>query len=154
MNRMISTIALVSLLSLGLVVSVSYAGAPMGKGGFMTFNSIDLIGAPVKNSQGGFLGIVNGVTIDSEGHAFAIVNHGDYDLYGPGGANSPVPFAALRISEAKSGMEDVILNTDMEHLDFAPFFDPTQSSNRQTEANIYLYYGLQPYWTESGTCSK
>jgi hypothetical protein len=126
----------------------------MGNGGFMTFNSIDLIGAPVENSHGGFLGIVNGVVIDSEGHAFAIVNHGDYDLYGPGGANTPVPFAALRISEAKPGMEDVILNTDVEHLDFAPFFDPTQSSNRQTEANIYLYYGLQPYWTESGTCSK
>lgn len=104
MKRMISTIALVSLLSLGLVVSVSYAGAPMGKGGFTTFNSIDLIGARVENSRGRFLGIVNGVTIDSEGHAFAIVNHGDYDLYGPGGANSPVPFAALRISEAKSGM--------------------------------------------------
>lgn len=154
MKRMISTIALVSLLSLGLVVSVSYAGAPMGKGGFTTFNSIDLIGARVENSRGRFLGIVNGVTIDSEGHAFAIVNHGDYDLYGPGGANSPVPFAALRISEAKSGMGEVILNTDMEHLDFAPFFDPTQSSNRQTEANIYLYYGLQPNWTEGGKCLK
>ena len=154
MNRMIPLLALVSLLSLGLVVSVSYAGAPMGNGGFMTFNSIDLIGVPVENSYGGFLGIVDGIVIDSDGHAFAIVNHGDYDLYGPGGANSPVPFAALRISETKSGREDIVLNTDTEHLDFAPFFDPMQTNDRQKEANIYLYYGLQPYWTEGGACSK
>jgi len=154
MNRMIPLLALVSILTLGLAVSVSYAGAPMEKDGFMTFNSIDLIGVPVENSHGGFLGIVNGVVVDSGGHAFAVVNHGDYDLYGPGGANSPVPFAALRISETKSGGADVVLNTDTEHLDFAPFFDPMQSGDRQTEANIYLYYGLQPYWMEEGSCSK
>jgi len=151
---MVPILTLLSLLCLGLVASASYAGDSIGKGGFMTFNSLDLMGTPVENSRGGFVGIVNGVVIDSEGHAFAIVNHGDYDLYGPGGANTPVPFAALRTSETMPGKEHIVLKTDMEHLDFAPFFDPLQRNDRQAEANIYLYYGLQPYWTEESQCSK
>ena len=153
MNKMY-LLALVSLLSLGLAIPVSYAGGMTGKGGFMTFNSLDLIGAPVKNPQGEFLGLVDGVMVDSEGHAFAIVNHGDYDLYGPGGANSPVPFAALWISGTEAGKENFVLNTDAGHMDFAPYLDPTKSNDRQYEADVYRYYGLQPYWTEEGTCSK
>lgn len=140
--------ALVALLSVGLAASASYAGGPMGKGGFMTFNSSDLIGVPVKNSQGRFLGLVDGVMIASDGQAFAVVNHGDYDLYGPGGVNTPVPIAALRISETKSGKEMIVLNTDTEHMDFAPYLDPTQTNNPRYEANIDRYFGIQPSWTE------
>ena len=120
----------------------------------MTFNSSDLIGVPVKNSQGRFLGLVDGVMIASDGQAFAVVNHGDYDLYGPGGVNTPVPIAALRISETKSGKEMVVLNTDTEHMDFAPYLDPTQTNNPRYEANIDEYFGIQPSWTEEGAGSK
>ena len=153
MNR-IYLAALISLLSLGLIASVSYAGGAMGKSGFMTFDSFDLIGEPVKGPQGEFLGLVNGVMIDSQGRAFAIVNHGDYDVYGPGGVNTPVPIGALRISETKAGQENIFLNTDTEHMDFAPFLDPTKSKDPQYEANIDRYFGLQPYWTEGDACSK
>lgn len=118
--------AFITLLSVGLAASASYAAGSAGKGGFMTFNSFDLIGAPVKNPQGRFLGLVNEVMVDSNGQAFAIVNHGDYDLSGPGGVNTPVPIAALRISETKSGKEMIVLNTDTEHMDFAPYLDPTK----------------------------
>jgi len=146
--------ALVTLLSVGLAASASYAAGTAGKGGFMTFNSLDLIGVPVKNPQGRFLGLVNEVMIDSNGQAFAVVNHGDYDLYGPGGVNTPVPIAALRISETKSGKEMIVLNTDTEHMDFAPYLDPTQMNNPQYEANIDRYFGLQPSWTEEGVLAK
>ena len=142
--------ALVALLSVGLVASASYAKSPMGKSGFMTFNSFDLIGVPVKNAQGRFLGLVNGVMIASDGQAFAIVNHGDYDLYGEGGVNTPVPIAALRISETKGGKEMIVLNTDTEHMDFAPYLDLTKSNDRRYEANVDRYFGVQPSWSEEG----
>jgi hypothetical protein len=153
MNKMY-LVVIVSLLSIGLVTSVSYARGPMAKSGFGIFDSFDLIGVPVKNSHGEFLGLVNGVMIDSHGQAFAIVNHGDYDLYGPGGVNTPIPIAALQISETKSGKERIVLNTDTEHMDFAPYFDPTKTKDPQYEANIDRYFGISPNWAEGGRSSK
>ena len=153
MNK-VYMVAVVVLLSFGLAGSASYAASPVAKSGFMTFNSSDLIGAPVKNSQGRFLGLVNGVMIASDGQAFAIVNHGDYDLYGSGGVNTPIPIAALRISETKSGKEMIVLNSDTEHMDFAPYLDPTKTNNPQYEASIDEYFGIQPSWNEKGACSK
>ena len=147
MNK-IYFVALVALLSVGLAASAAHAAGPMGKGGFMTFNSFDLIGVPVKNSHGRFLGLVDGVMIGSDGQAFAVVNHGDYDLYGEGGVNTPVPIAALRISETKSGKERIVLNTDTEHMDFAPYLDPAKSNDRKYEASIDRYFGVQPSWSK------
>ncbi len=153
MNK-IYWVALVALLSLGLVAPAAYARGSMEKSGFMTFNSFDLIGVAVRNPEGRFLGLVNGIMIGSDGQAFAVVNHGDYDLYGPGGVNTPVPIAALRISETKYGKEKIVLNTDTEHLDFAPYLDPTKSHDRQYEANIDRYFGLQPPWAAEGSSPK
>jgi len=150
MNKTLFMLALVSFLSLGLLTSNSYAAGTAGKSGFMMFNSSDLIGASVKDSHGEFTGIVNEVMVDSGGHAFAIVNHGDADLYGESGVNTPVPFQELRISQTKGGQDVVVLKIDTEHLDFAPYLDPLQTNSRQYEANIYEYYGIQPYWTQSG----
>ncbi len=154
MNK-IYLLVFVSLLSLGLATSNSYAAGTMGKSSFMTFDSQNLIGASVRDSAGEFLGIINEVMIDSGGHAFAIVNHGDYALYGQEGANSPVPFKALRISETKSGGLKVAFKMDAEHLDLGPYLDPTtKPMNRQREADIYLYYGIEPNWAWSGTAGK
>jgi hypothetical protein len=154
MNRTIYMLVLVSFLSLGLLASNSYAAGTTGRSGFMIFNSSDLIGAPVKDSHGEFMGIVNEVMVDSGGHSFAVVNHGDYDLYGEGGVNTPVPFRELRISKTKSGQDIVFLKTDLEHLDFAPYLDPLKTNSRRYEANIYEYYGIRPYWTRSSELSK
>jgi hypothetical protein len=154
MNKTLFMLALVSFLSLGLVASSSYASGTMGRSGFMMFNSSDLVGAPVKDSHGELMGIVNEVMVDSGGHLFVIVNHGDYDMTGPGGINTPVPFQELRIYRAKTGQDTVVLKTDMEHLDFAPYLDPFKMDSRQYEANIYEYYGIAPYWTRSGELPK
>lgn len=154
MNKTVFMLALVLLLSLGLVASNSYAAGRAGRSGFMMFNSLDLIGAPVKDSHGELMGIVDEVMVDSGGRAFAIINHGDYDLTGSGGINTPVPFQELRISQTKGGRDTVVLKTDMEHLDFAPYLDPLKMDSRRYEANIYEYYGIQPYWTQSGELSK
>ena len=152
--KKIFLVAFVALLGVGLVAPASYAKPPAGKSGFMTFDSYDLIGVPVRNPQGRFLGLVNGIMVDSRGEAFAIVNHGDYDLYGPGGVNTPVPIAALQISETRAGKENIVLNTDSEHMDFAPYLDPAKTNDPQYAANIDRYFGLQPGWTEAGACPK
>ena len=150
MNKTIFMLALVSFFGVALVASSSHATGTTGRSGFMMFNSSDLIGAPVKNSHGELMGVVQEVRVDSEGHAFAVVNHGDYDLYGEGGVDNPIPFEELQISKTKAGQETVILKTDMEHLDFAPYLNPLKKETRQDEANIYEYYGIQPYWIRSG----
>jgi hypothetical protein len=154
MNKTVLMLALVSCLSLGLLASNSYAAGTMGRSRFMMLNSFDLIGAPVKDSHGELMGIVNEVMVDSGGHAFAVINHGDYDLYGDSGVDTPVPFRELRISQTPSGRDVVMLKTDMEHLDFAPYLSPAKKETRQAEANIYEYYGIQPYWIRSGEESK
>ncbi len=150
MNKTVLMLTLVVFMSVGLIVSNSHAAGTTGRSRLMVFNSYDLIGATVKDSHGGPIGIVQEVMVDSEGHAFAIVNHGDYDLYGVSGVDTPVPLQELQIAQTKGGRDTAILKTDMEHLDFAPYLDPTKRFDRKTEANIYEYYGIQPYWMENG----
>ena len=154
MNKTLLMLALVSFLSLGLLASGSHAARTTGRSGFMMFNSRDLIGAPVRDSHGELMGVINEVMVDSEGHALAVLNHGDSDLTGSAGINTPVPFEELRISETKAGKEIVALKTDMEHLDFAPYLDPFRMDSRRYEASIYEYYGISPKWTQSVSTGK
>lgn len=144
--------AVVSLFSLALAASAATAGTPLQKSGLMGFNSFDLIGAPVKGSQGEVIGVISEVEIDSGGHVFAIVNHGDFETYGEGGRLTPVPFEALQIWEAEpeTGRVAVMVNMDAQTLEAAPFLDPTQSLDRQFEARLYEHFGLQPYWEAIG----
>ena len=153
MKKTALMIALASFLSLGLFATNSHAARTMGKNGFMMFNSSDLIGAPAEDSQGGTMGIVDEVRVDFGGHAFAAVIRLGYDLYGEGGVNSFMPFQELRISQIKAGQVTVVPITDMEHLDFAPYLNPPKTDSRQFGANNE-YYGIQPYWIQSGTAGK
>ena len=153
MKKSAITLALFSLVGVALFVSGAHAAGTMGENSVFT-NGTTLVGSSVRDSNGEYLGIINQVLIDSGGHAFAVVNHGDYDLYGESGVNTPVPFEALHVSESVSGPEHVGFTMDMEHLDFAPYLDPTQSLDRRFEADIYRYYGIQPYWTENMDCTK
>ncbi len=121
----------------------------------MELNTHDLVSAAVENSCGEVIGVVNGVMVDSRGHALVVINHGDYDIYGENGINTPVPFQELRISKTKDGQDIVSLKTDTEHLDSAPSLSyPLPTKSRQYEASIYEFYGINPYWTQSGESSK
>jgi hypothetical protein len=148
MNKILLIFGLVAVLSVGLFVPGSHASRTTGRDGFKPVNNSKLIGAAVEDTCGKVIGVVNEVMVDSRGHAFAVINHGDYDLYGDGGVNTPVPIEALKIVRKSRGREIAFLKTDMEHLDFAPYLSPLQTNNRQEEATIYEYYGIQPYWSE------
>jgi hypothetical protein len=150
MNKML-LFGLIAFLGFGLVTSASYAAGAVGKTS-SSFSAIKLVGVAVRNPDGQILGVVDEVLVDSQGHAFAIVNHGKYDIYGKGDVNTPVPIAALRVSGTHSGNERIILNADLKHLDLAPRYDAVKANDRQYETRIYTYFGVQPYWTE-GKCS-
>ena len=140
------------LLSLTVAISGAYAGGPMETGHFMTFDSHDFIGALVNNPQGEFLGIVSRLEVDSGGHAFAILNHGPDAYYGEGGGYTPVPIEALQLSEQKPGNLKIVAKLNEKQLEAAPFYNPTASDKRDYEADIYKFYGIQPYWTEEANC--
>jgi ribosomal 30S subunit maturation factor RimM len=151
MSKTIKMLALVPCLVLGLVISNLRAATAAGNSGFMVFNSRDLIGSIVKDSCGKEIGVVDRIMVDSGGRAFAVVNHGDYDLTGSEGIDTPVPFEAMRIYPAKTGLDTITLKTDMEHLDLAPYLDPLKKYTTQDETHIYEYYGIQPSWTGRST---
>ncbi len=155
MKKILLFLGLVSILSLGLVASNSYAAGTTGRSGFMMFDGSNLVGAPVKDSQGKMTGFVDEVRVDSEGHAFAVIYHADYDPfeYG-GGMNTPVPIQELTIPKATVGQETVAVKTDEKHLDLAPYLDPLKMQSRRYEGKIYEYYGIHPYWTLRGTAEE
>ncbi len=171
MKKALLFTGLALLFALGLAVSSSYADnwswaesyvtgrfnatpATTEKSEFLLVNGMDLIGAPVKDSQGELLGLISMIEIDSQGHAFAVINHGSYEYYGEGGGFTPVPFEALQISKPELGQMTVALNMDERQLEAAPFYDPSVTDSRQYEASIYRFYGIQPYWTEENLGSQ
>ena len=82
MDKKIYGLALAAFLAFGMVASGAYAGSGMDKGGFMSFDSRDLIGAVVRDPQGEVVGLVSQVRVDTGGHAFAVLNHGSDNTTG------------------------------------------------------------------------
>ncbi len=152
MDKKIYGFGVVTILVLGLAASGAFAAMGVGQGGIRSFDSRDLIGAIVKDPHGDFLGLVNQLWVDTGGHAFAILNHGPDELYGDGGGFTPIPLEAFQIAEPEPGQLRVVLNSSEKALEVAPAFNPVESTDLQYEADIYRYYGIQPYWTTSEEC--
>ena len=151
MNK-IYLFAFVALLSVGLLASSSYAS--MGKGGSMTFNNQNLIGAVVKDSHGKALGVISRVFTEKRDNAgFALVVRWIHDQYGRERTITSVPIAALRISEMKSGKVGVVFNGTEKKLGTA-LFDPGKLGQPGYDASVYRHYGISPSWTEMGTSKK
>jgi len=138
--------AFASLLGAAYTASNSFGTDSTGKSGFITF---DMYGVPLKNAHGEFLGSISDIVLDKgDLHAFALINIGSRGEYGESGGLTPVPMVALKISQMKSGRLNIVLNDTEANLEDAPHFDATKIDNPQYEAEIYRYYGIQPYWTE------
>ena len=59
MKRIAFLTAILFFLSISLLVPVSFASTGVAKDSYMTFNSNDLIGMPIKSPQGRQLGFIN-----------------------------------------------------------------------------------------------
>jgi len=146
MNKMLIIFSVVSLLSLRFTADANAAGS-MFEWGFITSETTELLGMPVKNPAGELLGIVDAFVNDSEGHvAFAILWRGPWDL-NPA-RYVAVPFKALSISGKEPDQMTVVLNINQRTLDSAPSVDRTKNLNdTDRAASIYRYFGQVPYWT-------
>ncbi len=138
MNKMLTIFAVISLLSLRFPTDSNASGFTF-EWGFMTSQTMGLLGIPVINPAGEKLGIVNAFMDDPEGHvAFAILWIGPWD-------SNParyvaIPFDALSISGTKPSQMTLVLNIDRRTLYSAPSFDKTKDlKNTDRAAGIYRY---------------
>ncbi len=149
MNRILSLIAVVSILTLGFAAG-SQANS-MAQRGFRTYDTTKLIGLIVKARDGVQLGQIFDLVVDSNGHVdFSIIVEPN-----PSPENFPdrfvvVPFNTLTISKAKSGKISVIFNGDKEKFYEGPEWGSEHLSNPKQAAAVDRYYGIQPYWTKEG----
>ena len=109
------------------------------------YDSGNLMGARVQTANGEGVAEVNDLVIDSsDGHiAFVVLS----DVAGRGGDLVAVPFGAL----SRTGENTYVLNATQEQLASCASFDEMADlDNLGYAENIYVYFGLQPYWTAEG----
>jgi len=145
MNKIITFIALAIIFSFAYFVANSYATEPMTKGSNRPYEASKLVGTPVKNLQGEYLGRINDFVIDKDRIAFGILSHGGF--LGMGGKLVAIPFGALSFEH--TGMY-FVLDLSRDRLESAPEFDLTRFASPTWAGDVYRYFGLQPYWTEGG----
>jgi len=151
MKRILSIIAVLSILSLGLAVG-SQANS-MVQRGFTSYRTTKLIGLTVNASDGVQLGRIFDLSVDPNGHVdFAIVSQPGFDEFP--GRLVVVPFSLLIISKGKSDKISVVFNADKENFYEGPDWGYENLSNPKQAASVDRYYGIQPYWTENGKSSK
>jgi sporulation protein YlmC with PRC-barrel domain len=101
-----------------------------------------LMGAPVRTPKGDEVGRVNDLVIDFTKNqlVYSVLS----DVGEKEGKMVAVPFSEL----SKGGGDMFTLSTTKEKLVDSPVFAWTDMANRKYAADIYRYYGVQPYWEE------
>jgi sporulation protein YlmC with PRC-barrel domain len=113
-----------------------FQSSSMHEGGsrFSTF-----LGAKVQSEDGEDVARINDFVIDADGHVVFVVLD---DVGGMDGRMVATPFGALSMK----GNNVFALDTTRDRLSAAPAFSWSDMSNQGYAADIYRYYGLQPYW--------
>jgi len=150
---MLGILTVFCLLGFGFVGGANGA-SPMVQGEFMfnTANTADLIGAQVKNPSGEILGSISQVVFDPKGQpAVAVLYQGDLqdrDF----ARHVAVPFTALEIFGTEPLETSVVLNFPEQEMFSAPRFNEAKDLKSVNDmkwiADVYQYFGQQPYWTE------
>jgi len=144
MNRILSIIAVLSILSLGFVAGSQ--AKSMAQRGFTTYDTTKLIGLTVKSRGGVELGQIFDLVVDSNSHVdFAIVLQPGFDEFT--GRLVVVPLSTLMILKGKSDKISVVFNGDKEKFYESPDWSNINLANMKQAASVYRYYGIQPYWT-------
>ncbi|HEX3664809.1 MAG TPA: PRC-barrel domain-containing protein [Rhizomicrobium sp.] len=103
-------------------------------------------GTSVYNLNGDKIGSIERIMIDKVGGrvAYAVMSFGGF--LGMGSDYYPVPWSLLKYNEMLGGYE---VNITEGQLKSAPKFrkdDPWAYGNRNSEAELYSYYKVTPYW--------
>ena len=148
MKKVLNLIAALSVLTLALLVAPVYASESNSRGWDRSYQASEIIGLWVTNHEGRYLGKVQNFVFDPDGHViFAIVGYSRFNWRLIGENSVAVPFRALSYErDAKHPV--VVTDIPWEKFRSAPRFARNDLMNRQREADIYRYFGQQPYWTE------
>jgi sporulation protein YlmC with PRC-barrel domain len=148
MKKILNLIAVLSVLTLGVLVAPVYASESNSMGWDRSYQASEIIGLWVTNHEGRYLGKVQDFVFDPDGHViFAIVGYSRFNWRLIGENSVAVPFNALSYERnAKHPM--VVTDITWEKFKSAPRFAKNDLMDRQREAEIYRYFGQQPYWTE------
>ena len=147
MKKIIAAMVLIFMFTLGYGVAKSMEDhlTPVSEG---TSNVSTLVGKTVKNFQGDDLGTISEFVKGPNGRiGFAMLNCRVTDN---ARKMIAVPIGALSCSR-----ENCVLNASKETVRTTPTFVSKEDlAQTRTAVNIYLYFGVQPYWTDAGTPGK
>jgi len=148
MKKIFNPIVVLSILTLALLAAPVYASESSSQGWDRSYQASEIIGLWVTNHEGKYLGKVQDLVFDPDGHViFAIVGYSRFNWRLIGENSRAIPFKAL--SYERNGKHPMF-NTDItfERFKSAPAFAKNDLMSRQRESEIYRYFGQQPYWTE------
>ncbi len=151
MNKSVSLIAVLSILTFSLMVAPLYASESISKGWDRSYQTSEIIGSQVMNHQGEYLGRVQDLVFDPDGHViFAIIGYWQWNWRIIGRDSVAVPFNELTYD--RSGKHLVVMvDISWEKFQSAPKFAKAELTDRQRAEEVYKYFGQQPYWTERGS---
>ncbi len=153
MKRILDIFVVLSLLAFGLLAATGYT-LESAKSWDRSYQASEIIGLWVKNQEGRYLGRVQDLVFDPGGHViFVVVGYSKFNWRLIGENSVAVPFKAL-VYERKAKHPMVIVDISWEKFQSAPRFAKTDLTDRQREAEIYRYFGQQPYWTEGGRAGE
>jgi hypothetical protein len=144
MKRLLSALAVVSLIGFAVVLTTSHA-ENMASSTWRSYELGQLVNYTVKNHEGEYLGRTQDFVIDSNGRiVFAIISKpGFLGIRGPAVA---VPFEALSFGD---GSNSFVLDMSREQFAAAPLFNRVAGlDDSGWAAYVYRYFGVQPYWTD------
>jgi sporulation protein YlmC with PRC-barrel domain len=151
MKKVLNRIAVLSILAFGLLVATVYTSESDSKGWDRSYQTSEIIGLWAMNHQGKYLGKIQDLVVDPDGHViFAIIGYSRFNWRLIGENSVAVPFNAL-VYERNAKQPVVMVDISLEKFQSAPRFSKADLTDRQREAEVYRYFGQQPYWTEGGT---
>jgi sporulation protein YlmC with PRC-barrel domain len=151
MKRIFNIIVALFILILGLLIVAGYASESRSKGWDRSYQASEAIGLWVMNHQGRYLGRIQDLVFDREDRViFAIVGYSRFNWKSIGENSVAVPFNAL-VYERHAKQPVARVDIPLEKFHSAPRFTKADLMDRRREAEVYRYFGQQPYWTERGT---
>ena len=151
MNKSVSLIAVLSILMFSLVAATVYGSESISKGWDRSYLTSEIIGSWVMNHQGKYLGKVQDLVFDPDGHVIlAIVGYWKWNWKIIGENSVAVPFNEL--TYVRNEKHPVVMaDISWEKFQSAPKFAKAELTDRQRAEEVYKFFGQQPYWTERGS---
>jgi hypothetical protein len=141
-KKILAIIAAFVFLGMGLN---AYAGGAKAAGDKVGCEASAAIGRLVTTPDKEYLATIKDFVIDKGRVSLVILSHGG--ILGVGETLVAVPYNALSYeSEGRT----FTLNISKERFEAAPAFDRKMLTDRKWAADVYQYFGQQPYWTEEG----